>query len=158
MTERYTKLQIDSIASDIGDRIKNRTTDAAIKAAYESNADTNVFTDAEKDKLASVQTTQTYKTITGDYTVIDDDLLGCVVILVDSTAAAITITLPSGLLNVNTLTIVRNGTNDVTIVDDGTTVIHSADGRTKLRSLYSAASLFQSATDVYNLIGDIDVV
>lgn len=57
MSVRYTKAQIDSIATEIGTRIKNNTSAATIKTNYESNANTNAFTDAEKTKLASIDAT-----------------------------------------------------------------------------------------------------
>jgi hypothetical protein len=55
MSELYTKAQGDAQASIIGQRIKARTTPAAIKAALLANADTNVLTDAEKTKLAGLE-------------------------------------------------------------------------------------------------------
>jgi hypothetical protein len=55
MSELYTKAQGDAQAAVIGTRIKARTTPAAIKAALLANADTNILTDAEKAKLASLE-------------------------------------------------------------------------------------------------------
>jgi hypothetical protein len=55
MSEFYTKAQADAQAAVIGTRMKARTADAAIKAALLRNADTNVLTDAEKIKLASLE-------------------------------------------------------------------------------------------------------
>jgi hypothetical protein len=54
MSELYTKAQGDAQAAVIGNRIKTRTTPAAIKASLLANADTNVMTDAEKAKLAAL--------------------------------------------------------------------------------------------------------
>lgn len=51
----YTADQNDAQAGIVGAAIKNATTAAAIKAKYESNTDTNNFTDAEKSKLASLE-------------------------------------------------------------------------------------------------------
>jgi hypothetical protein len=58
MSELYTKAQGDAQAAVIGNRIKARTTPAAIKAALLANADTNVMTDAEKAKLAAVESSK----------------------------------------------------------------------------------------------------
>jgi alanine-alpha-ketoisovalerate/valine-pyruvate aminotransferase len=55
MSEFYTKAQSDAQAAVIGARMKARTTAAAIKAGLLANADTNVLTDAEKAKLASLE-------------------------------------------------------------------------------------------------------
>jgi len=55
MSTRYTKTQIDTIVSEIGTRIRDRTTAAAIKTAYEINTNTNAFTDAEQTKLAGIE-------------------------------------------------------------------------------------------------------
>lgn len=54
------------------DSLENSLTAASIKAAYESNADTNAFTDAEKDKLALVSATSA---IDLDKVVQNDELL-----------------------------------------------------------------------------------
>lgn len=58
MSEFYTKAQIDAQGAVIGNRVKARTTGAAIKAAYEGQANTNAFTDAEKAKLAGVESSK----------------------------------------------------------------------------------------------------
>jgi hypothetical protein len=58
MAEFYTKVQIDAAAAAIGTRIKSRTTGAAIKTAYEGEANTNAFTDAEKTKLAGLESSK----------------------------------------------------------------------------------------------------
>ena len=55
MADFYTAAQIDAMAPIIAQRINNRTTSGAIQAAYEANADTNRFTDAEKAKLAGLE-------------------------------------------------------------------------------------------------------
>jgi hypothetical protein len=55
MSEFYTKSQSDAQAAVIGARVKSRTTPAAIKTALLANPDTNVLTDAEKLKLASLE-------------------------------------------------------------------------------------------------------
>jgi hypothetical protein len=55
MSELYTKAQGDAQAAVIGNRIKARTTPAAIKTALLANADTNILTDAEKTKLAGLE-------------------------------------------------------------------------------------------------------
>ena len=51
----YTADQNDAQAGLAAAAIKNATTAAAIKTKYESNTDTNVFTDAEKTKLSSLE-------------------------------------------------------------------------------------------------------
>jgi hypothetical protein len=58
MSEFYTKAQIDAAATVIGARIKARTASPAIKTAYEANANTNAFTDAEKAKLAGLESSK----------------------------------------------------------------------------------------------------
>lgn len=58
MSTFYTKAQIDAQAAVIGNRIKARTTGAAVKAAYEGEANTNAFTDAEKTKLAGLESSK----------------------------------------------------------------------------------------------------
>jgi hypothetical protein len=58
MSEFYTKAQIDAQAAVIGARIKARTTGTAIRAAYEAQPDTNTFTDAEKSKLAGLESSK----------------------------------------------------------------------------------------------------
>lgn len=51
----YTADQTNAQAGITAAAIKNATTASAIKAKYESNTDTNNFTDAEKSKLASLE-------------------------------------------------------------------------------------------------------
>ena len=58
MSEFYTKVQADAQAAVIGARIKSRTSGAVIKAAYEGEANTNAFTDAEKSKLAGLESSK----------------------------------------------------------------------------------------------------
>jgi hypothetical protein len=58
MSEFYSKAQVDAQATVIGARIKARTTGAAIKTAYEAEANTNAFTDAEKSKLAGLESSK----------------------------------------------------------------------------------------------------
>lgn len=55
MSNYYSEQQINAIGSVVGDRIANATKPSALKFGYESNADTNVFTDAEKTKLAALE-------------------------------------------------------------------------------------------------------
>jgi hypothetical protein len=58
MSEFYTKAQVDAQAAVIGARVKARTSAASIKTAYEANPDTNAFTDAEKSKLAGLESSK----------------------------------------------------------------------------------------------------
>ena len=55
MPEIYDVTQSDAIAGVLAGEIKNNTTAAVVKSRYESNADTNAFTDAEKAKLAGLE-------------------------------------------------------------------------------------------------------
>ena len=83
MAEYYTKAQVDAQAAVIGSRIGEATGADAIQVAYESNTDRNAFTDAEKAKLAALESSKFRGTFTslanipagtgaGDYAYTDD--------------------------------------------------------------------------------------
>jgi len=62
MPAYYTKTQLDAIAAIIGNRITNETDPATLKTALSALADTNFLTDAEKAKLAALDTNRFFGT------------------------------------------------------------------------------------------------
>ena len=55
MAEYYTKTQSDAQGAVLGARIKTRTSDTAIRDAYERNSDVNRYTDADKAAVATIE-------------------------------------------------------------------------------------------------------
>jgi len=58
MSEHYTKTQIDAQATVLGNRMKARTTGAAIVTAIEGESDKNLVSDAEKAAIATIEPTK----------------------------------------------------------------------------------------------------
>lgn len=94
------------------------------------------------------------KAVTGDYTLINTDLAGGVILRVDS-ATAVVITVPTGLSNTEPVTIVGVGLGGVTVTPDVGVTMVSADGNTTLRARYSGATLVRDASNSFILIGDL---
>ena len=62
MADYYTKTQVDAQATVIGARIKTATVPATLKTNLEAVNDTNFMTDAEKAKLAALDTNRFFGT------------------------------------------------------------------------------------------------
>lgn len=58
MSEVYTVPQSDAQGGIIAEAIKNATSATSIKSKYESNSNTNAFTDADKSKLSSLESSK----------------------------------------------------------------------------------------------------
>lgn len=58
MSKVYTVPQSDAQGGIVAEAIKNATSAASIKSKYESNSNTNVFTDADKSKLSSLESSK----------------------------------------------------------------------------------------------------
>lgn len=96
----------------------------------------------------------TFKAVTADYTLINTDLAGGVILRVDS-ATAVNITIPTGLSNSEPVTITSIGIGQVTVVPDVGVTLLSADGNTKLRARYSGMTLVRDGSNNFMLIGDL---
>jgi hypothetical protein len=118
-------------------------TAAQIKAEYESNPDTNAFSDAEKAKLVTInenaeENAPLYATVvtkTADYTVLAGDLGKLIRV---NSAGAVVLTFPDGLL--------KGFWCSVQLVGDGTveisaTATESGEGHTFLRVKYAGCSV-----------------
>ena len=166
-------------------------TAASIKIKYESNADTNAFTDSEKTKLAGLGGGSGSMTGAEIVTAIDTELGSAVwqggsggggvspLLTINTYTASQTSLLADGgayvrmnVATANTFTVPPNATvahpvgSTITINQAGagqTTMVAGA-GVTlnspetlKLRKRYSTVSITQVATDVWDVIGDLEV-
>lgn len=85
------------------------------------------------------------------YTLVADDLNKLVT---TSNASAVTITVPSGVFSAgDIINIIQLGDGQVTIIDNGTSVVNAANGK-KLAKKYSVASLICTASNTFLVIGD----
>lgn len=99
----------------------------------------------------------------GPMTLVDDtasrditaaDFTGNKIVKANS-GAAMTLTVPSGLVSDAPLTIVQTGAGQVDVAAGVGVTLHSADGNLKLRTQYSSATLIPEAADTYLLVGDL---
>lgn len=99
-------------------------------------------------------TPTSFVAVTADYTLLNSDLVGGVIIRVNS-ASTVTILIPTGLSNIEPVTIIGVGAGDVIVAPDTGVTLLSADGNTKLRARYSGATLVRDGSNNYMLIGDL---
>lgn len=91
---------------------------------------------------------------TASYDVADGDLTGGQYHEANS-ASAITITVPSGLLNLGPLIVERVGTGTVTFVEGSGVTVQSKSGLLAIGSQFGAVTLVPKGSDRYSLIGDL---
>lgn len=99
-------------------------------------------------------TPTSFVAVTANYTLLNSDLAGGVIIRVNS-ASTVTILIPTGLSNIEPVTIIGVGAGDVIVAPDTGVTLLSADGNTKLRARYSGATLVRDGSNNYMLIGDL---
>lgn len=90
-----------------------------------------------------------------NYTVVTSDFHGDRIIVMDTDGGDRTITLPSGLTVTEPLTVVRGGTEGLTIVAGMGVTLRSADNIYSLRAAWSAAQILPLGADQFVLIGDL---
>jgi hypothetical protein len=105
-----------------------------------------------KNSAAPVPLVQTVKT--ASYSLVNADFFGDKVIRMNAATSTV-VTIPTGLTNVQPLTIIRKGDGAVTVGAAAGVTINSADGRLGLRSKFSSATLIPEGGNAYNLIGDL---
>lgn len=156
---------------------------ASIRAIYESNANRNGYTDAEKTKLASIAagaqvnpttaamvtalnayfgsaiwqggpTVPNLATQTVSYALVQGDFTPERLILME-VAGANTVTIPADLTPGFPLTIMAFGAGQTTIAPGSGVTLKSVDGSRKLRTQNSTATLVPLSLNVYLLMGDI---
>lgn len=149
----------------------NVSTKESLKATYESNPDTNAFTDNEKTKLGSFNPSDKadklaeFVTISTNHT-IDIDDAGKVLICTNS--QGITITVPGDdVFEVGTqIAVFRNGTGTVSFQKINGTVktttnLYSKDSELNIAGQYSSAVLIKidtnTTTNFWQLIGDLEL-
>ena len=132
-------------------------TDLEIKTAYENNADTNVFTDAEKTKLSTLGPHSQAEIVTTTYSTLNSDFGSPSQLKRVNNATGCTLTITAGHTNKEPCTFIQTGAGQITFTPDVGVTILSADGHLLTRVQYSSATLVpDSATaDTYYLIGDI---
>lgn len=85
------------------------------------------------------------------YTLVANDLNKLVT---TSNASAVTVTVPNGVFSAgDIINIIQLGDGQVTITDNGTSVVNAANGK-KLSQKYSVASLICTASNTFIVIGD----
>jgi hypothetical protein len=155
-------------------------TGAEIKTAYQAEA--NAFTDAQFTKLAGIETSATadqtgaeivtaldtelgqtvwkgamaQTELTASHVVVDADLAGNVVRRMNN-AAALTVTVNTGLTGTEVSTWIQTGAGQVTFVQGAGTTLLSADGLLATRAQYSSVSLIPDSTtaNTYYIVGDL---
>lgn len=136
----------------IGDVDWSPMTDAQVKISYENNADTNVFTDAEKTKLGTVETDANNFTLDPA----TDEVLGGVMI---GTGLSID---PSGLLELDytfddTAHGVRGGGNLHQIASTSQGGFMSAADKTKLDGIQLAANAYVLPSADNSILGGVKI-
>lgn len=101
---------------------------------------------------ANVSTVSREETSTA-WSIDDDDLNGNVVVFANN-ASNITITVPSGLTNLEPMTVIRRGAGTVTFVASGTT-INSKGGNLVINGQHVGVTLIPEGSDAYTLVGDL---
>lgn len=94
------------------------------------------------------------KDVTDDYELIDDDLVGGVVIRVNK-ASIVYVNVEAGRTEVQPVHLTQTGLGTLEVVAGVGVTIHSTDGWTKARTRYSSLTLVPLGSDVYDLIGDL---
>lgn len=89
-------------------------------------------------------------------TLVDADFDGTKVIKVNN-AAAVSVTVNTGLTGTEPCQIIQTGAGKVTVVAGVGVTINSADGFLSLRAQYSNGTLIPNGTDTYLLVGDLAV-
>ncbi|MEP1255240.1 MAG: DUF2793 domain-containing protein [Alphaproteobacteria bacterium] len=89
-----------------------------------------------------------------DRVLADTDLAGNVLVGMTN-AAANTVTVNSGLVGTEPVTVVQKGAGQTTFVAGSGVTINSADGYLKARVQYSSMTLIPDGTDNYLLVGDL---
>jgi hypothetical protein len=162
-------------------RVTAGATGTEIKALYEAEADTNAFDDAAVTKLAGIETAatadqtgaeivtaidgelgtiwkgaMTQTELTASHVVVDADLAGNVVRRLNN-AAAMTVTVNTGLTGTEVATWIQTGAGQVTFVQGAGVTLLSADGLLATRAQYSSVSLIPDATtaNTYYIVGDL---
>jgi hypothetical protein len=94
-----------------------------------------------------------YKTIAGTtYTLAEVDRSQ---ILLFTNAAAITLTVPTGLSTLFDVMIVQTGTGQITVAPAGGVTVNAVAGATKTASQYAVATLIPTGTNTYILAGAV---
>lgn len=93
-------------------------------------------------------------TQTASFSIAAGDLSGNRIIRCDS-ASDIVVTVPSGIALGEPVTILREGSGEVSVTAGSGVTINSADSNLHARVRYSAMTLVPLATDTYVLIGDL---
>lgn len=91
---------------------------------------------------------------TANYVIDDDDLLGGVYIRMN-VATSNTVTINSGMTNLQPLHITQTGLGQTEVVAGAGVTIQSTDGWRKCRTRYSNLTLIPIGSNIYDLIGDL---
>jgi len=114
-----------------------------IKAAYESNPDTNAFTDAEQSKLGNVILPFDKIYTTGPVTLNSTDI-GAIIQINSSSNITINIpndTSPVTFPNGTEIAFLRMGTGEVTFSPGGSVTLNSEEGKRKIKARYASAAI-----------------
>jgi len=90
-----------------------------------------------------------------NYTVVAGDFFGATIILMDTDGGDRTITIPAGLTVTEPLTVIRAGSERLTIAGSGGVVLRAADNTYTLRAPWSGAQIVPIGVDEYVLVGDL---
>ncbi|ANJ20773.1 virion structural protein [Roseobacter phage RD-1410W1-01] len=105
-------------------------------------------------KEADTDSLITQETISGAYSIVEEDLSG---LIMKKASAAATVTVTAGLSSSQPVTFIQTGAGQITFVADTGVTIVSADGNLLTRVQGSSATLVQDAdtADTYYLFGDL---
>lgn len=124
MAEHYTKTQIDSQATVLGNRIKTRTTGTAIVAAIAGESDVNLITDAERNAIGTIEPSK-HK---GSY----------------ATLTALNTAHPTGVSGDNATILVTGGDDTVAIWDDDAGAFIDTGGAATAETAATIKSKYES--------------
>lgn len=121
---------------------------SGVTSAIQTQLDTKL----EASALLMTQTEVTGTT----YTTLEADFAGNVIRRMND-GTGVTITVAAGLSNQEPATFIQTGAGQVTFAPDTGVTINSADGKLKLRTQFSSATLIPDVTtaNTYYLVGDI---
>jgi hypothetical protein len=140
-------------------------TASEIKTAYESNADTNAFTDADQSKLAGIEagaqrsvpeivsvTTSRALALTDERDILEVDTTGGAVAITIPTNAAVAFPIGT-IINITLVDITAAAT---LVADTGVTLNGvSAGTETIVSALYSHVTLYKRGADAWVVYGDV---
>lgn len=90
-----------------------------------------------------------------DYTVAAGDFFGATIILMNTDGGNRTITIPEDLSVTEPLTVIRAGSERLTITGGGGVILRAADNTYTLRTPWAGAQIVPIGPDEYVLIGDL---